>query len=181
MSTGKKKKIVWVRHTAPDVITGTCYGQTDVPLKASFEEEALRCAGQLKKYSFQKAYTSPLSRCTQLAGFCGFKEAVHDPRLMEMNFGDWEMKRYDEIDDPYLSRWFDDYLHLPAPNGESLEMQYSRISAFIDDILKKDENETVVFSHGGSIVCAMIYAGMATFENGFSKQPSYGEIVEMEF
>ena len=70
---------------------------------------------------------------------------------MEMNFGDWEMKRYDEIDDPYLSRWFDDYFHLPAPNGESLEMQYSRISAFIDDILKKDENEIVVFSHGGSI------------------------------
>ena len=46
MSTGKKKKIVWVRHTTPDVIPGTCYGQTDVPLKASFEEEALRCAGQ---------------------------------------------------------------------------------------------------------------------------------------
>ena len=181
MSTGKKKKIVWVRHTAPDVIPGTCYGQTDVPLKASFEEEASKCAAQLKKYSFQKAYTSPLSRCTRLAGFCGFKEAVHDPRLMEMNFGDWEMKRYDEIDDPYLSRWFDDYLHLPAPNGESLEMQYSRISAFIDDILKKDENEIVVFSHGGSIVCAMIYACMATFENGFSKQPSYGEIVETEF
>ena len=113
--------------------------------------------------------------------FCGFKEAVHDPRLMEMNFGNWEMKRYDEIDDPYLSRWLDDYLHLPAPNGESLEMQYSRISSFIDDILKKEENEIVVFSHGGSIVCAMIYAGMATFENGFSKQPSYGEIVEMEF
>ena len=68
MNSGKKKKIVWVRHTAPDVIPGTCYGQTDVPLKASFEEEASKCAAQLKKYSFQKAYTSPLSRCTRLAG-----------------------------------------------------------------------------------------------------------------
>lgn len=180
MNNRRKKKIVWVRHTSTNVIPGTCYGQTDVPLKDSFEEEALRCKEKLKNYLFEKAYTSPLSRCTRLATFCGYEEAVFDERLMEMNLGDWEMQRFDEIKDPYISQWFDDYLHLPTPNGESFEMQYKRISSFIEEILQREEKEIVVFSHGGSIVCAQIYAGMATFEDGFSKQPSYGDIVEIE-
>lgn len=181
MNTQTKKRIVWVRHTSTDVQPGTCYGQTDVPLKTSFEEEALECVKLLNRYSFEKAYTSPLSRCMKLAGFCGFEKAVIDERLMEMNFGDWEMQRYDEIEDPYLQEWFNDYIHLPAPNGESFEMQYARVSSFIEDILQKEENEVVVFSHGGSIICAQIYAGLATFENGFSKQPSYGGVIELEF
>ena len=126
MNTQTKKRIVWVRHTSTDVQPGTCYGQTDVPLKTSFEEEALECIKHLNKYSFEKAYTSPLSRCMKLARFCGFEKAVIDERLMEMNFGDWEMQRYDEIEDPYLQEWFNDYIHLPAPNGESFEMQYAR-------------------------------------------------------
>ncbi|MBQ1753914.1 MAG: hypothetical protein II002_03155 [Bacteroidales bacterium] len=33
-------EVILLRHTTPDVPVGTCYGQTDVPLKASFEEEA---------------------------------------------------------------------------------------------------------------------------------------------
>ena len=33
-------KVYIIRHTAPDVPQGTCYGQTDVPLKETFETEA---------------------------------------------------------------------------------------------------------------------------------------------
>ena len=33
-------EVILIRHTSPDVPAGTCYGQADVPLKASFEKEA---------------------------------------------------------------------------------------------------------------------------------------------
>ena len=33
-------KVYLIRHTAVDVPSGTCYGQTDVPLKSTFEAEA---------------------------------------------------------------------------------------------------------------------------------------------
>lgn len=36
-------KVYLVRHTSVDVAPGTCYGQTDVPLRASFQEEAEAC------------------------------------------------------------------------------------------------------------------------------------------
>ena len=36
-----------IRHTSVDVPQGVCYGQTDVPLKPTFEEEAAQTSAQL--------------------------------------------------------------------------------------------------------------------------------------
>ena len=33
-------EVILVRHTSVDVPKGTCYGQTDVPVAATFEVEA---------------------------------------------------------------------------------------------------------------------------------------------
>ena len=52
-----------VRHTSVNVPRGTCYGNTDVPLNDSFENEAQLVYEQIKSISFDKAYTSPLTRC----------------------------------------------------------------------------------------------------------------------
>lgn len=41
-------KVYLVRHTSVDVAPGTCYGQTDVPLRASFQEEAEACKKALQ-------------------------------------------------------------------------------------------------------------------------------------
>ena len=92
-------KVYLVRHTSVDVAPGTCYGQTDVPLRASFQEEAEVCKKALQDTGmrFSRIYTSPLSRCTRLAAYCGFPEAERDERLKEMNMGEWEMQRFEEI------------------------------------------------------------------------------------
>ena len=94
--------IYLMRHTAVDVPQGVCYGQTDVPLKPTFETEATQTAANLQGLSFDKVYTSPLTRCVRLATFCGYPDAERDDRLKELNFGDWEMHRFDEIADANL-------------------------------------------------------------------------------
>ena len=33
-------EVILIRHTSVDVPPGVCYGQTDVPLKPTFEQEA---------------------------------------------------------------------------------------------------------------------------------------------
>ena len=88
-------KVYLVRHTSVDVPKGISYGQTDVPLKSSFEEEASLTRKNLDGLTFDQVYCSPLSRCTRLAAFCGYPEAIRDARLKELNFGDWEMKSWD--------------------------------------------------------------------------------------
>lgn len=53
-------EIVLIRHTSVDVPPGVCYGQTDVPLKPSFEQEAAVTKENLKVYlPFEHVYTSP--------------------------------------------------------------------------------------------------------------------------
>ena len=54
-------EVILIRHTSVDVPPGVCYGQTDVPLKPTFEAEAAMTAENLKTYlPFDHVYTSPL-------------------------------------------------------------------------------------------------------------------------
>ena len=40
-------------------------------------------------------------------------------RLMEMNFGDWEMKNWNDIPPEQLNPWMEDFVNIRASNGES--------------------------------------------------------------
>lgn len=168
--------ITFVRHTSVDVPKGVCYGQTDVPLNLTFPQEAEKVRAVLEGRDFGMVYTSPLSRCVKLAEYCGFADAVKDCRLMEMNFGDWEMKCFDEIKDSHLQEWYDDYFNVATTNGESFREQQDRVVQFLLEKKAQGEENMLVFTHGGVIMQAMLYIGMATLDNVFSLQPQYGEI-----
>lgn len=171
-------EIILIRHTSVDVPAGTCYGQTDVPLKPTFEQEAAVTSADLKAYvPFDHVYTSPLSRCTRLATYCGYPDAERDSRLLELDFGDWEMQAFDDIQDPHLQEWFDDYLNVPASHGESFSMQYRRVADFLDELKTKPFQKIAVFTHGGVIVCAQIYAGLLKIEDAFTSPIPYGGII----
>ena len=173
-------EIILIRHTSVDVPKGTCYGQTDVPLKPTFEQEAAVTLEKLHAYApFDQVYTSPLSRCTRLATYCGFPEAIHDPRLLELNFGEWEMQNFNDIKDSRLQEWFDDYLNVPATNGESFCMQYKRVADFLDVLKTKSYQKVAIFTHGGVLACAQIYAGLLEPENVFTSSIPYGAITNM--
>ena len=176
-------EIYLIRHTSVDVPQGVCYGQTDVPLKPSFEKEAEIVKQNIAEYSFNTVYTSPLSRCVKLATYCGYPDALCDNRLKEMHMGDWEMKAFDEINDPQLQEWYNDYLHIPTLNGESYQDLFARVSSFMKDIKSSEkasgQSKIAIFAHGGVLLCAQIYAGVITPENALQKLPSYGEIIRI--
>ena len=93
-------EVILIRHTSVDVPPGVCYGQTDVPLKPTFEQEAAVTQENLKAFlPFDHVYTSPLTRCVRLATYCGYPDAERDKRIMEINFGSWEMKPFDRNDE----------------------------------------------------------------------------------
>ena len=173
-------EVILIRHTTPDVPTGTCYGQSDVPLKESFAEEAAVTKAALDACGpVDHAYTSPLSRCTRLAAFCGYADAERDARLMELNFGEWEMMPFDEITDPQLQLWFADHIHTPVTGGESFMQQCQRVSRFLDELRQQPWRRAAVFAHGGVLVAAQVYAGIVTPEEAFSVLPPFGGIVRI--
>lgn len=173
-------KIWMVRHTSVDVPAGTCYGQTDVPLKESFPEEAVQCKANLPKIQFDAVYTSPLTRCTRLATACGYPNARYDNRLKEMYFGEWEMQRFEDIVDPNIQEWYNDYLHHPASGGESFMDLYNRVASFLNEVRDSGKQNVLVFAHGGVLMTALLYSGKATSETIFSMQPPYGGMICLE-
>ncbi len=173
-------EVILIRHTAVDVPTGTCYGQTDVPLKSTFEEEAAVTKAALESCGpIDYAYTSPLSRCTRLAAYCGYADAERDPRILELNFGEWEMMLFDDISDPHLQEWYADHINTPVSGGESFMMQYLRVSNFLDELRTKPWQRVAVFAHGGVLVSAQVYAGLVTPETAFAALPPFGGLVRI--
>ncbi|MCR4995012.1 MAG: alpha-ribazole phosphatase family protein [Bacteroidales bacterium] len=172
-----------IRHTSVDVPPGTCYGWSDVPVSPHFEEEAAACKQRLMGLSFDVVYTSPLTRAKQLANYCGFSDAIDEPRMMEMYMGDWEMKRFDEIQDPQLREYYENYLDSPTRNGESFRDLYKRVTDFISELRRNVSAEAcvAVFCHGGPIICAMAYAGIFPVEEGYANLPDYASITHLTF
>lgn len=171
-------KLLFIRHTSVDVPKGICYGQSDVNLSPTFPQEAADVKHRLSRYNIAAAYTSPLSRCVKLAAACGFPDAIKDNRLMEMNFGDWEMQRYDEIADPRLQTWFDDYVNVKATAGESFMDQRHRFQSFLSS-LPCDNSTIAIFSHAGILIQAMTVILGYSIDQAFNAQPTYGSIIEV--
>jgi alpha-ribazole phosphatase len=175
-------ELILIRHTAVAVPFGTCYGQSDVQLKNSFEEEAEIVKSKLKEYNIGNVYTSPLSRCTRLADYCGYNDAERDDRLKEMFMGDWEMQMFNDINDPQLLKWGENYYYERTTNGESFEDMFKRVSSFLDEIKEKEKNinkKTAIFAHGGVLLSAQLYSGNVKIEGIYSDLTPYGGIIEL--
>ncbi|MBR5730245.1 MAG: alpha-ribazole phosphatase family protein [Prevotella sp.] len=184
-------EVFMIRHTSVDVPKGTCYGWTDVPVAATFEQEAAETKKELERllsihqqptantqHLFDKVYSSPLSRASKLAAYCGYPHPRLDSRLKEMFMGDWEMQVFDDIakTDPQILKWYEDYMHLQTTNGEGFPQLYERVADFLDELKKQPYERVAVFAHGGVLVCGGIYAGLFPAEDAFSHLVGYGGI-----
>ena len=173
--------LVLIRHTSVAVPRGVCYGQTDVALAESFPEEATAVKERLGGFAFDRIYSSPLSRCLRLARFCGYDHPIIDSRLIEMNFGEWEMKEYDRITDPRLQEWFDDYINVAATDGESVLDQRRRFLEFVNDVKKQHPDDTIaIFTHGGILINALVALKGKTYSEMYDAVPPYGAIIEID-
>jgi len=153
-----------------------------VPLAPTFTFEAESVKKRLEGRLFNKVFTSPLSRCRRLAEYCGYPDAIIDNRLLEMNFGAWEMQRFDSISDPRLQEWYDDYINVKATDGESFMDQRARFMSFIEEITasSNENDEIALFTHEGILIQAMMLYNGLTAEEAFNSQPSYGAIMTFE-
>ena len=158
-------EIYLVRHTSVDIPAGYAYGQTDVPLRPSFEDEAEAVKKNLSGHTFDKVWSSPLTRCTRLATYCGYPDAEKEDRIKEISFGEWEMKSW---------------VNVPAPSGESLQDQYNRVSHFLNEIRESGLQKVCIFAHGGVLTCARVYAGEYDLKEAFKNVPSYGTVIRLE-
>lgn len=186
-------RLTLVRHTEVDVPSGICYGRTDVGLKSTFIKDALSIRQKLLSTTSQPidsishseiydgVYTSPISRCTLLAEACGYTDAIRDNTLMELDFGEWEMQRFDEITDPCIHEWFEDWYHVAPTGGESMHQQVDRVKKFLNLRLAEGKHNILIFTHAGVILSILLITGQATLSDLFDHQPPYGGILTIDY
>ena len=173
-------EIYLVRHTRVDLQEPTCYGQTDLPVMATFEQEAAVTKAKLDGITFDKVYCSPLLRAAKLAAFCGYPDAERDDRLKEMFMGDMELVPFRCVPREEIDKWYESYIDIQMPGGESTRDLYNRVKSFFDELRAKPYRRVCVFYHGCAILGTRMYAGQLPFTAGFSDVSDYGSVTKIE-
>lgn len=170
-----------LRHTTPDVEKGTCYGQTDLQLAASFTQEAALVQRKLNKH-YSAVYSSPLQRCFRLSEMINKESVKTDPRLMELNFGAWEGKAWRSIPRNESQQWTDDFVNLSPPEGESLLVMQARVTEFIQqELIPHQYDSVLIVTHAGVIRLFVAWALNIPLDRVFNLKLDYGALVNMEY
>lgn len=180
-----------IRHTAPQVSVGLCYGQSDIDVAASFHTEQLQVVAKLDALkqsgiALHAIVSSPLQRCTKLAhalnAHLNLAAVDEDTRLMELNFGDWELQAWDTIPRDVFDIWADDYANLAPPNGETFGELHVRAQSFIADVSHHSpEANIVVVTHGGMIRAMLADVLQMPLKRLFRFQIDCGSITQLAF
>jgi len=167
-----------IRHTTPDIEAGICYGQTDLDLAASFEKERQIVLNKTLE-CYDAVYTSPLQRCSKLASFIKSDHKITEPRLMEYNFGDWELLPWNEFTSTNAKNWMDNFVDQAAPNGDSLISMQNRVMTFFNALLTKDHESVALVTHSG--VQRLIHAHILStpLTHLFRLQLDFGAVLEV--
>jgi alpha-ribazole phosphatase len=165
-----------VRHTRVTTAPDTCYGQLDIAVAETFAEEAAKLKSSLP-LNFDAIFCSPLQRCQTLGlAFDYPAQNIPAPALMEMNFGEWEGQKWNDIDQAKLHHWMQNFVTVRTPNGESLSDLFDRVQRFLDKLRTRQIKRALLITHAGVIRCIWAYLLAIPLERTFRIPVEYGEV-----
>lgn len=172
-------KLILFRHGRTEANERRLYcGSTDLPLSEGGRRElwTLRASGLLPPLDGMRVLTSGACRCEEtLFALYGVIAHETEPAFREMDFGDFEMRSYEELKhDPAYIAWIsgDNETNI-CPNGESGEQMTARVLAALER-LHLDGRPTAVFTHGGPIAAILGALFPADGKNRYQWQPEPG-------
>jgi alpha-ribazole phosphatase len=176
-------RVLLVRHPQLQIAPGVCYGRRlDIPLTAEGMETAIRMAADPIFAGMARIWSSPARRCREVADRVAATNAVPltvDPRLHELDFGDWEGMTWEEITRAELDAWAAAPKTFRPPGGESAVELLDRVGSFHADIVEAGQDCAVV-SHGGPLrILGALLRGQRVDFAGASQHPM-GTIVEID-
>jgi alpha-ribazole phosphatase len=177
--------LVLIRHPAPAVAAGVCYGRSDLPLMEDAGIYAAQLAARVTTQTLPRPLTlwsSPLARCAQVARQLASIMAlpVHETdRLAEIDFGTWEMQRWDDIGPAALERWSSDLMHAREHGGESAAMFAARVGEWFDQQDARDGSIWCV-THAGVMRALAARALGTTLASLLARPVALGGIVWLQ-
>ncbi len=151
-----------IRH-APTDVAGRCVGQTDVPTTIEADEAAERALAALAGRTVGSIWTSPLARCRGLAErlAAAMSADLHvDERLLEADFGEWEGRRWADIeatDGMRLAEWMASWVQTAPPGGESAALLQARVHRWWSAL--DPQGHRLLVAHAGVVRALWVCSG----------------------
>jgi alpha-ribazole phosphatase len=176
-------EVYLVRHTETVCKKGICYGQSDVGILQPYDVVFESIVEQLPQDAI--LYSSPLQRCIILAKHIlantKIDSIIEDSRLMEMNFGDWELRNWDAIPRETLDPWMEDFVNVRVPNGESFVDLNDRVLDFMDNKLTGEiKKPVIIVAHAGVIRSFLCKINDLSLKDAFQNKVNYGDVIKIE-
>jgi alpha-ribazole phosphatase len=180
-------KLWLVRHAKPGVAEGLCYGRADVPVPLEATRAVAQSVAPLLPAGVEMR-CSPLSRCADLAqALIDLRPDLRmtaDPRIAEMDFGEWEQRPWPAIDPRELDAWTRDFADTRAGRSGESTRQFLRRVAAAFDAWHDDGRDAVWITHAGVIRAVwLLRDGLRVVERAdqWPKQAiGFGECVTVE-
>ncbi|MEP0265511.1 alpha-ribazole phosphatase [Dokdonia sp.] len=170
--------IYLVRHTTPKIDKGICYGQSDLELADSYPEEFKAILDVVPEDSYH-VISSPLQRCSAFAK--AYKTPItYDNRLMELDFGDWELMPWNDIPQKDIEPWMNDFVNVRVPNGESYVDLATRVYSFFEELQQAETiQNTIIVSHAGPMRALLARLLDIPLEKSFRIKIQYGDVIHL--
>lgn len=134
-----------IRHPKPAVDPSLCYGAVDLQLAEDVEAVADRLVPLLPADA--RVVSSPLTRARLLAEALA-PQVTTDARLVELDFGEWEMKPFADIPPEGFDLWGRTLIDFRAPGGELYADMAARVwTAF--EAHRAGAGALVIVAHNG--------------------------------
>lgn len=172
--------IYLVRHTAPLVAKGICYGHADIDVTETFADEAAIIKSVVPS-TVQGVYSSPLIRCRKLAEHLYPEMRISwEPDLRELHCGEWEMQHWDAIPKEVIDPWMNDFVNVCIPGGESYVQLYERVVRCFNRIAAS-ARPAILVAHGGVIRSILAYLTDTSLKDSFGAfKPHYGCVIKVD-
>ena len=203
-----RSQICLIRHGITEGnVRKLYYGKTDVPLAQKGVEELEKLAGE-KLYpdsARSRIFTTGMTRTNQTK-YLIYGDRPHEviEYLQEINFGEFEMKSYEQLleNEDYRDWIMAEDLEKAPPGGESISEFNDRVlrgyeelrrmhsemvaEAYEQDPEGDDGDEdwplSIVICHGGTISAVMAHIWPDVYDNiyGWIPDPGHGYLISLE-
>jgi len=143
-------RLILIRHGQTEWnAAGRWQGQADPPLNAIGRAQAERAAGELAAQHIDALISSDLRRARETADVLAARLGLRvqlEPRLREINLGDWQGLYTDEIDRRWpreKQQWHAAPLSVRPPHGETIDELAARVLAAVDDLARQYANQRI--------------------------------------
>lgn len=159
---------IW-RHPKPLNAVGVCLGHTDMGVD---KRKLRRLANQIQHFARRHQlpkviWVSPLQRSLGVGKILakrGFRCEVA-PALAELDFGDWDGQRWQQIAKQDIDAWCEDFACYAPGGGESVQQLFNRVALWLNQQwLNQQYNVApntplLAVGHAGWINAATLLAG----------------------